>query len=53
VIAPETAAMPAADAARLAGERVRALVADAFDAHALEAHALDTGSLDTEGMRHD
>lgn len=43
VIAPETAALPAADAARLAGERVRALVAD----------ALDTGGPDTEGMRHD
>lgn len=43
VIAPETAAMPAADAARLAGDRTRALVADALDAVAL----------DTEGMRHD
>jgi len=48
VIAPETAAMPAADAARLAGERVRALVAEAFD-----SHSLDTRALDTEGMRHD
>ena len=38
VISPETAAMPAVDAARLAGERVRALVADA---------------LETEGMRDD
>ena len=53
VIAPETAAMPAADAARLAGERVRALVADAFDSHSLDARALDTRALDTEGMRHD
>ena len=43
VIAPESAAMPAADAARLAGDRTRALVADALDAVAL----------DTEGMRHD
>jgi sugar phosphate isomerase/epimerase len=38
VISPETAAMPAGDAARLAGDRVRTLVADA---------------LETEGMRHD
>ena len=31
VISPDTAAMPAADAARVAGERVRALVADALE----------------------
>jgi len=31
VISPETAAMPPADAARIAGERVRELVADAVD----------------------
>ncbi len=31
VISPETAAMPAVDAAQVAGERVRALVADALE----------------------
>ena len=31
VISPETAAMPAADAAQVAGQRVRELVADAFE----------------------